>query len=101
MEITITGRHMDMTDAIKDYATEKVGKLTRYYDRLQAVEVVTAKSENNSYEVEMIAHVKGHEHFVAGNKGYDLYACIDETADKLGRQLTDYKDKLKNPKHSA
>ena len=40
MEIVVTGRHMDITPAIREYATEKVSKLPRYFDRIQSIEVI-------------------------------------------------------------
>jgi putative sigma-54 modulation protein len=40
IRITVSGRHMDVGDALKSYATEKVEKLERFYDRVHNVEVV-------------------------------------------------------------
>lgn len=101
MEITVIGRHLDLTDAIREYATEKALKFPRYYDRVQSVQVIAGKDDRHSYEVELIVHVGGHDHFVARGKGDDLYACIDDTTDKIERQLTDHKQKQRNRKHSG
>ncbi|MFA9477234.1 ribosome hibernation-promoting factor, HPF/YfiA family [Phycisphaerales bacterium AB-hyl4] len=98
MEIIVSGKHIEITDPIRDYAIEKAGKMPRYFDRVQAIDVVADKRENHQYEVEMIVHVEHHEAFVAKSKGEDLYGCIDETADKMERQLTDHKEKIQDRK---
>lgn len=101
MQIVVTGRHLDITDAIRAHAAERGDRLTRYYDRVSAVEVVIAKDEPNRFQVEMIASVDRHDPFVAHGHHQDLYAGIDEVAQKLERQLTDHKEKLRNRKHPA
>ena len=40
MNITVTGRHMEITDVMRDYALEKVSRLTRYFENIQRIEVV-------------------------------------------------------------
>ena len=99
METTVTGRHVEVTEPIRAYAIEKTAKLSRYYDRVSVIEVIAGKRDQRNFDVELIAHVDGHEHFVSHGKGEDLYACIDETVDKMERQLTDHKEKLRNRKH--
>jgi len=101
MQIQITGRHQDITPAIREYAEEKTAKLPRYFDRISQIEVIAEKRDHRIFEVEMIAHVDKHKHIVADSEGDDLYACIDETIEKMERQLTDHKEKLRNRKHTA
>lgn len=100
MEITISGRHhLEITPAIKQYATEKVGKLPRYYDRVQKIDVVAGRKDSHSHEVEIIVTVEHADPFVARDSGSDLYACIDGVTDKMERQLTDHKNKVRDHKH--
>lgn len=101
MEVTLTGKHISITDAIRQYAMEKSLKLPRYYDKLQSIEVIAGKGDSRTYEIELIAHVDRHKHFVARSRGHDLYACIDDTIGKIERQLTDQKEKTRNYKHSV
>ena len=101
MEISISGRQIEITDPIRDYTEKRVGKLSRYYDRVRSIEVVADKSDRHGFEVETIVHVDQHEPFVAKNQDDDLYACIDQVVEKLERQLTDHKEKLRNRKHMA
>lgn len=99
MKITLSGRHMDITPAIHDYATEKASKLPRYFDRIQSIDVIAHKTDHHQ-ELEMIVHVEKSDPFICKAAGSDLYACIDEVVDKLERRLTDHKDKLRNRKHN-
>lgn len=99
METTVTGRHIEITDPIRAYAVEKVSKLPRYYDRVTAIEVIAGKPDSHTFEVELIVHADHHDNFVARHRDGDLYACIDDVTDKLERQLTDFKEKIRNRKH--
>lgn len=97
MELTVTGRHINITDPIRSYAQQKTEKLPRYFDRVRDVEVIVAHHDNIKLAVEMIVHVNNHhDPFVASATHEDLYACIDEVTDKMERQLHDYKEKLRN-----
>jgi len=100
MQITVTGKHLDITEPIRTYANEKANKLSKYFDQILSVEVIADKSENHHYEIEMIVHVAHHDPFIAVTKGDDLYATIDQAEGKLERQLSDHKSKLKNHKHN-
>ncbi|QNN21304.1 ribosome-associated translation inhibitor RaiA [Planctomycetales bacterium ZRK34] len=98
MELKITGRHLEITPAINDYASRKCARFDRYFDRIQSIEVVIDKL-GQSFEVEVIVDVEHHDSFIAKAKDEDLYACIDSVSDKIERQLTDHKEKLRNRKH--
>jgi putative sigma-54 modulation protein len=99
MEITVTGRHIEVTAAIREYAHNKVSKLPKYFDRISAIEVVADKQEPARYHVEIIVDAERHKDFVAHEVSDDLYACIDRATDKIERQLTDHKERLRNRKH--
>lgn len=98
MDFKISGRHVDVTDAIREYARNKTERLHRYFDRIQEITTVIDKHDR-SFEVEIIVDAERHDPFIAKKKGDDLYACIDASVDKLERQLTDHKEKLRNRKH--
>jgi putative sigma-54 modulation protein len=91
---------MDVTPPLKTYAEQKAAKLTKYYDRIQGIEVIF-DSTKEATGVEMIATIDHRERFVAHHKNGDAYACIDACVDKLERQLTDHKDKFRNRKHAT
>lgn len=100
MEITVSGRQqLEITPAIRQYATDKVGKLPRYFDRIQKIDVVASRRDNINHEVEVIVSAEHVAPFVARHAGEDLYACIDNVINKLERQLTDHKNQLRDHKH--
>ena len=98
MIVTISGRHMEVTEALKNYAEQKASKLLKYYDRIQEIEVIldTVKDSN---AVEIIVNAEHNDVFIANHSEGDAYACIDACVDKLERQLSDHKKKHRNRKH--
>ncbi len=100
MEFKVTGRHMDVTDAIREYADKKTSRLPRYFDRIQAIDMVIDQ-QDRIFEVELVVDIEHADDILATAEGEDLYACIDAVADKAERQLTDHKEKRRNRKHSA
>jgi putative sigma-54 modulation protein len=97
MRIEITGKHLDVTDAIRDYAEQKVQKLPRYYDGVQEIDVVL-ESRNHAFHAEIRVESEKHDTFVAHQDDNDVYRAIDLVSDKMTRQLRDFKEKLKNSK---
>ncbi len=97
MRIEVSARHMELTDSITEYAEKRAEKLTKYYDRIQQIDVIVDQEERE-FVVEMQVHVEHHEAFVGKTKDPDVYACLDAVVDKLARQLTDHKTRLKDHK---
>ena len=100
MQISVTGRHVEVSDDIKSYAEEKASKLPRYYDRVQGVEIIFDR-EADLTAVEMIVSAAGAHTFVAKELGPNALSCIDLLVDKLGRQLTRHKERYRNRRHIA
>ena len=98
MQVNVTGKQIDITEALQQYADKKCVRLDRYYDRVKSVDVLIDKP-NHEFEVEIVSHVDGHDPFISSCRGDDVYACIDESVDKLSRQLSDHKEKIRNHKH--
>ena len=101
MMFRISGRHMDVTEAIHEYAQKKSARLHRYFDRIQSIEGVIGKHDTRAFEVELIVDVEHASPFIAKDVHDDIYQAIDAVVDKLERQLTDHKEKLRNRKHIA
>ncbi len=99
MLFTITGKHIEITDAIKTHAQEKTKKLPRYYNSINQIEVIIEGSEGGKPSVEIIARGEHSNIFVARETGEDTYACIDSAVRKLERQLRRKKEKQRNNKH--
>ena len=98
MIVTVASRHMEVTPPLKSYAEQKANKLTKYYDRIQEIEVVIDNA-NDQVRVEMIVNAEHNSMFVAHHDEGDAYACIDGCVDKLERQLSEHKKKFRNRKH--
>jgi len=98
---TITGKHIEITEAIRKYAEEKTSKLPRYYNSINQVEVIIDSSEGGSTNVEVIARGEHSKIFVVSQTGEDTYQCIDTAVHKLERQLGRKKGKELNHKHTG
>jgi putative sigma-54 modulation protein len=101
--VTVSSRHMDVTPALKSFCETKANKLLKYYDRIQEIEVVLTANHKDSAKnptmVEMIVNAEHKNMFIAHHADGDTYACIDQCVDKLERQLTEHKKKIRNRKH--
>ena len=98
MQLTITGRHLEVTEPLKARAEEKTSKLPRYFDSIRSVDVVFSK-ENDGFTAEII--VKADQTYVATESGDDVYNCFDLVLHKIERQLLKAKGKQRNPMHNA
>ncbi len=87
MNISITFRQMEATDAVKTYATEKVSKLQKFL-RQPLHGQVTVSCQKTLHQVEVDLHAGGN-HFHAHEQSEDMYASIDKVVDKLERQIRD------------
>jgi len=98
VQVSVSGRHIDLSPELRSYAESKAGKLTRFYDRIQIVEVIL-DGEGNGFEAEMVVKAEHKHVFVAKERGEDMYAAVDVVMDKIERQLTRHKEKFRNRKH--
>lgn len=101
MRIDVVGRNFEITQAIRQHAEAKAQKLTKFYDGVQAVTITVAKHDHHHkgpFDIELVIDVEKHEDFVVHVKLEDVYVAIDEAVQKGSRQLTDFKEKLKDGK---
>ena len=101
MQITISGRHLEITPSIRQYAEEKVGKLPKFYDLIQGIEVILDGSEAKQKRAEIVVNAEHNNMFVAHHEGEDLYGCIDQALRKVQQQITSHKERFRNRKHAA
>lgn len=93
MQLNITGHHLEITDAIRQFVSEKFAKLEQYFDRINQVNV-TLSIEKVDHIAEATVFINGGELHTSAEQE-DMYAAIDVLIDKLARQLNKHKDKLK------
>ena len=85
MNIAITFRQMESTDAVKTYATDKVSRLQRFLRSPMKGEVKLS-TQHRTHSAEVDIHCNG-DHFHAHETSEDIYASIDKVTDKIERQI--------------
>jgi putative sigma-54 modulation protein len=91
MQVNISGHQLDVTDALRNYVGEKLGRLERHFDKISSVHVIM-EVEKLKQKVEATLHVAGKEVYALAEH-QDMYAAIDLLIDKLDRQLIKHKEK--------
>ncbi|HSR62982.1 MAG TPA: ribosome hibernation promoting factor [Gammaproteobacteria bacterium] len=92
MQISLTGHHVDITDALRNYVDTKFAKLERHFDNVTNIHVILSV-EKERQKAEATVHVSRGNLF-ADSEHEDMYAAIDGLIDKLDRQLVKHKEKL-------
>ncbi len=102
MNLTISGHHLEVTPALREYVLTKLDRVTRHFDQVVDVNVLLSveklKEKERRQKAEVTLHVKGKDLFVEQSHE-DMYAAIDQLMDKLDRQVGRYKDKIQNHNH--
>lgn len=96
MHIYVNGRNLEITDAIKTYVKEKMGKAAAHYDQIQGIEVVLSVIKNPAASGKHVAEVTcklASGTIRCEEAAESMYASIDLLADKLSRQVQKYKEK--------
>lgn len=91
MNLNVTGHHVEVTPALRDYITEKLKRVTRHFDHVIDVNVILSV-EKLVQKVEVSVHVSGKAIFVQSEDA-DMYAAMDSLVDKLDRQILKHKEK--------
>ena len=94
MQINLTGHHVDITDALRDYVQEKFERLERHFDQVIDIHVVLTVEKNHN-KAEANLQVSGNQ-IHADTIHDDMYAAIDGLIDKTDRQLIKHKEKMKD-----
>lgn len=97
MHIDVTGRRLEITDALREYVFQKFARLERHFDKINHVHAILSV-EKNTQKAEASIHLAGGEIF-ADAKADDMYAAIDALTDKLVRQLEKHKEKVRHSNH--
>jgi len=92
MNLTVTGRHMEMTDALKSYVENGLTKLRHHFDRvIDANVILTVEKHRHIAEINLHANgirIHGKE------SSSDMYASVDAVLTKLDKQIRKYKDRI-------
>jgi putative sigma-54 modulation protein len=98
MNLQLTGRHVDITPAIRGYVVAKLERINRHFDHVIDVEVIMTV-EKLDQKIEANVHLSGKDIHVESNDA-DMYAAIDGLIDKLDRQILKHKERFMPNKHN-
>jgi len=97
MNLSITGHHLDVTPAIREYIQTKISRVTRHFDHVIDTQVMLSV-EPLKHRAEITMHVRGKDiHCEALEE--NLYAAIDVLIDKVDRKVIQYKTRTQNHSH--
>ena len=92
MRVSVTFRHMEASDAVRDYIEEKIESLKKFL--LKPIDVhVTLSVEKFRHTAEIIL-VEGQFQAKAKEESDDMYASLDSALDKIGKQVKKHKEKM-------
>jgi putative sigma-54 modulation protein len=97
MNLQLTGRHLEITPAIRGYVTEKFGKIKRHFDHVIDMNIILSVDKLQQ-KAEATIHISGKNLFVEC-EDENLYAAIDMLVDKLERQVRRHKEKQTARRH--
>ncbi len=99
MNLNLTGQHMVVTPAIRDYVVAKLDRVTRHFDHVIDVNMVLSVDKLRQ-KIEANLHVRGKDiHCEAIDP--DMYAAIDSLADKLDRAVIKHKEMMLAHRHEG
>ena len=97
MKIIFKGKHIEVTDAMRNYIEKRLSKIERHFDHILEV-IVTLSVEKNRQIVEATLQTSG-ALIRAEEETDDMYTSIDKVVDKLERQIQKYKEKYFQKPH--
>lgn len=104
MNLTISGHHLEVTPAIRDYVQSKLERIERHFDQVIDIAVIltvdNVPDKESRQKAEINLRVSG-KALYAESVAHDLYAAIDTLIDKLDRQVMKHKTKVQDHNHEA
>ncbi|MFC3107515.1 ribosome hibernation-promoting factor, HPF/YfiA family [Undibacterium arcticum] len=104
MNLTISGHHLEVTPAIRDYVQSKLERVMRHFEHVIDIAVILTvdnlPEKEKRQKAEINLRLSGKALHVE-SLAHDLYAAIDSLIDKLDRQVIKYKDRLQQHQHEA
>lgn len=98
MNLSISGHHVEVTPALREYVTTKLARIRKHFDQVIDVSVILSV-EKLVQRAEVTLRVSGKDLFAEASHA-DLYAAVDTLMDKLDRQVLKYKQKRQDHNHS-
>lgn len=92
MQLSISGHHLDITNAIKQHSEEKLAKIKHHFDHVININMIL-EIEKDVKIAEATIHVSGADLFAKAESN-DMYTSIDQMVNKLDAQIRKHKEKL-------
>ena len=92
MQLSISGHHLDITDAIKQHSEEKLAKIKHHFDHVININMILG-IEKDMQIAEATIHVSGADLFAKAESN-NMYTSIDQMVNKLDAQIRKHKEKL-------
>lgn len=99
MNLHVTGHHLQITPPIYDYVSGKLQRITHHFDHVIDVSVILSV-EKLEQKAEATVHVRGRDIHCECTAS-DMYAAIDQLADKLDRNILKHKEKNLAQRHDG
>ncbi len=99
MNLQLTGHHVEITPAIRDYVVSKLERINRHFEQVIDVKVIMSVQKLDQV-IEATVHLSGRDIHVSCHDA-DMYAAIDGLVDKLDRQIIKHKDRFEEPRRTA
>lgn len=104
MNLKISGHHVELTPALREYVQNKLERIKRHFDNVIDITVILAVDANTEKDkrqrAEINLHMRGKDLHVE-SEAQDMYAAIDLLMDKLDRQVLRHKDKIQDHQHEG
>ncbi len=99
MQLTLTGRHYEITPHLREYVTKKFNKLIRFDHQILKSEVIIFRDRTHDV-AEGKVHA-GHFIFTAKGEGNDIYQAVNDLADKIVVQIERHQEKIRSRRRRA
>jgi putative sigma-54 modulation protein len=99
MNINVTCRHMEVSEALREHAIARVNETLADFPRVEDVHVILDVQRKIHHVAEVVVHAKNHIHAEGKAETTDMYVSIDEAVEKVQRQLRKKRDKIQDHKH--
>ena len=97
MNLNLTGRHLEITPAIRSHVTDKLNKVKRHFDNVIDINVILSV-DKLVQKAEATVHLSGKD-IHAETEDSNLYVAIDALVDSLDRQVLKHKEKRTANRH--
>jgi putative sigma-54 modulation protein len=94
MNLTITGRHVEISDVVRKHVEERLANVSADWPRTQSVHVILNLEKQTLCIAEVVVQVPRHGTVEAKEESHDMYRSVDQAIEKVDRQIRRWKEKV-------